>query len=110
MVNIRHGDAAELVDQSGNVVVTGRCSYRKSVSRVGMTSWRGQLTDLEPQFGLAADAYELRFEDGRSGSVLVNRVSFSNRRSTIATFVGNGPLPSRQTEHDNPHSEGNQDA
>ena len=113
MGNIRHGDTADLVDESGHVVVSGRCSYRKSVSRVGMTSWRGQLSDLVPPFGFAGGAFELRFEDGRSGSVIVDRVNINfpaRRRGTTATFIGNGPLPSRRAENDNPHSEGHEDA
>ena len=113
MGNIRHGDAAELVDQSGHVVVSGRCSYRKSVSRVGMTSWRGQLTDLTPQVGFTGGAFELRFEDGRSGSVIVDRVKVtmsSRRRRTIATFIGNGPPPRARVEDNDSHMEGHQDA
>lgn len=91
----RRGERADLVDTDGKVIASARCRYSESVSRVGMRSWRGQLTELEPEYGLTPDAFELRFEDGRCGSVIVNRVNFSSGRRTTATFVGNGSSPSK---------------
>lgn len=110
MGNIRNGGTVQLVDQSGGVVVSGSCAYRESVSRAGMKSWRGQLTHLTPEVGLVPDAFEMRFEDGRVASVIVNNVKYSSGHRTVATFLGNGDLPRKRTEHDDSHSEGHQNA
>lgn len=74
---IKHNDEILLAD----VVV----HLREGEAR-GLKTWSGYFTQPSP-FSLEPDAYRIELSDGRSGDIIVNRVT-----EREAYFVGSGEL------------------
>jgi len=85
---------AQVVAANGDVVASAHVDYAvRRNPRTGMLSWRGTMTDIQPEHSIDPSQYGLQLPDGRQGTIFISNLRISSRHPERATFVGSGPNP-----------------
>jgi hypothetical protein len=81
----------KIVSDDGSEITGINGDLQFHTSATGMKSWDGYFPMPRGKF-IGVGTHQLILDDGRSGQIIIDRVSSGSHQSTVARFNGSGPL------------------